>query len=579
MAKLLGGGVPQLSVFGKCLVLVAVITALVAGVISYNAQTTLNASALDGLQRLALASTQGLATEVGGAVKFGKTEAIAAAMTKLVDRSGDSFHLGVVQGGDETVLHQTGSDDGDVSQILATLAQTARQTGKLQVDPTGHYFVAPVVFGESGAIVGTVAIAWSERSLDAANQAAQTRSLLTAAILFVGLLVGGGFVLHYVLRAPLASFGAAMQGVADARFDVPIQLVDRRDEIGLLARQLDAMRARLQQAAEATAERAAAQEVQRSVVQQISSGLQGLAGGDLTGRLPDSFPPEYAQLRDDFNSVTAQLSVALREVTAASRRIANEAAEINRHSANLSQRTENQAATLEETAAAMDELTTSVRAAAAGAQQVEAVVQTAQAEARQSGAIVSSAVAAMNEIKAFSGQISTIISVIDDIAFQTNLLALNAGVEAARAGDAGRGFAVVASEVRALAKRSSDAAREIKVLITDSATQVTKGVDLVGKAGSALSGITERVAHISDLMSGIASGAAEQSTGLAEINLGVSQLDQVTQQNAAMVQDATMASEALGREAQQLLDLVDRFRTESQTPVAVPREVRQLRRA
>lgn len=570
---------PRLSVFGKCLVLIAVITALVAAVISYNAQVALHRATLDGLKRLAHASTQGIAAELGGAVKFGKTDVISASMANLAGRSGDSFVMGLVQALDETVLLQTGAETDDLVQKLAAMARTARETGALQVDPTGRYFVAPVVFGEKGAVAGTVATVWSERSLDAANRAAQLRSLVTATVLFVFLLAAGGGVLHRVLRAPLADFGRAMQGVADSQFNAKISLVARRDEIGLLARQLDAMRASLQQAAQAAAERAAAQEVQRKVVQQISGGLQSLAGGDLAGRLPDDFPRDYAQLRDDFNSVTAQLSAAMREVTAASRRIASEADAINRHSSNLSQRTENQAATLEETAAAMDELTTSVRNAAAGAQQVEAVVRSAQAEAQQSGAIVAAAVAAMNEISAFSGQISTIISVIDDIAFQTNLLALNAGVEATRAGDAGRGFAVVAAEVRALAKRSSDAAREIKVLITDSAMQVTKGVDLVGKAGTALSGITERVVNISQLMSGIASGAAEQSSGLAEINLGVSQLDQVTQQNSAMVQDATLASDALGREAQQLLELVSRFRTDTAEAAPAPRALRQARRA
>jgi methyl-accepting chemotaxis protein len=175
--------------------------------------------------------------------------------------------------------------------------------------------------------------------------------------------------------------------------------------------------------------------------------------------------------------------------------------------------------------------------------------------------VVQNAVAAMTEIEKSSEHISQIVGVIEDIAFQTNLLALNAGVEAARAGDAGKGFAVVASEVRALAQRSSEAAKEIKTLIRGSSQQVERGVDLVGKAGDALKHIVQRVAHISNLMSEMATGAAEQATGLNEINIGVTQLDQVTQQNAAMVEQATAASHNLNKDAERLTMLMERFRT------------------
>jgi methyl-accepting chemotaxis protein len=171
----------------------------------------------------------------------------------------------------------------------------------------------------------------------------------------------------------------------------------------------------------------------------------------------------------------------------------------------------------------------------------------------------------MQKIAEFSGQISTIIGVIDDIAFQTNLLALNAGVEAARAGEAGRGFAVVASEVRALALRSSGAAREIKTLINGSADQVSKGVVLVGETGTALSGIVSRIQEISELMGGIADGAVSQATSLNEINLGVGQLDQVTQRNAAMVVEATSASETLAQEAELLVGLTATFKVDQPT--------------
>lgn len=191
---------------------------------------------------------------------------------------------------------------------------------------------------------------------------------------------------------------------------------------------------------------------------------------------------------------------------------------------------------------------------------METVVSDARKDAQASEPVVQNAVDAMNEIEASSDEISKIIGVIDDIAFQTNLLALNAGVEAARAGEAGRGFAVVASEVRALAQRSSDAARQIKTLIAESAGQVSQGVELVGQAGSVLTKIAGHVGHISELMSDIAAGAEEQWVGLGEINIGVTQLDKVTQQNASMVEQQTANSHALNENAGELGQLMERFR-------------------
>lgn len=572
---------PGLSIFGKCLVLVAAVTGIVAAVLSYNTHVILKETSREGLRRLAYVSTQGVAGELGGAIRFSKQAVIKTALDKLLERSGDTIAAAMVFDATGAVILEVGNQEGAPAEALSGLASAAREDEAIRTDGSGLLIAAPVEFGDKREVVGAVAVAWSSSGLEAANLVALSRSVLIALAVFGLLLTAGGYLLHRMLRIPLAQIGQSMLEVAAEQFDTEIPLTDRQDEVGLIARQLDVMRGGLREAALAAKERAQEQEVQREVVVQVSEKLQALAEGDMTCRLPAAFPAQYGQLRDDFNGAVGRLGTALRAVRDASRRIVEEAGEINRHAENLSQRTENQAATLEETAAAMDELTTSVRAAASSVDAVEGVVQTAQREAAQSGAVVDNAVLAMNEIEAFSGQISTIVSVIEDIAFQTNLLALNAGVEAARAGDSGRGFAVVASEVRALAKRSSDASREIKVLINESAQQVSRGVEMVGKAGGVLSDTTRRVVEISHLMSDLANGAREQSAGLAEINVGVSQLDQVTQQNASMVQEAARAGEELSREAQKLICLVEVFKTEvdAANVAGVSRAARVSRRA
>lgn len=354
-----------------------------------------------------------------------------------------------------------------------------------------------------------------------------------------------------------------MSRIAEGKFDTEVADAHRGDEIGDVAKVLMNFRDKLSVADLADQEQARKQLEQQRLVTALSAGLVNLSEGNLTSPLTDSFAPEYEKLRQDFNKTLTTLNSAISDVIVAAGSIKHGALEISQASDDLSNRTENQAATLEETAAALDELTASVRSAAAGAKSVEQIVSEARTDAEQSGRVVQNAVAAMTEIEKSSEHISQIVGVIEDIAFQTNLLALNAGVEAARAGDAGKGFAVVASEVRALAQRSSEAAKEIKALIRGSSQQVERGVDLVGKAGNALEQIVQRVAHISSLMSDMATGANEQATGLNEINIGVNQLDQVTQQNAAMVEQATAASHNLNKDAERLTMLMERFRTDA----------------
>jgi methyl-accepting chemotaxis protein len=226
----------------------------------------------------------------------------------------------------------------------------------------------------------------------------------------------------------------------------------------------------------------------------------------------------------------------------------------------LSKRTEQQAASLEQTAAAVEQITANVANSAKRTEEARDVAAQANRSAGQSAEVVSHAEEAMEKIEASSHQISNIIGVIDEIAFQTNLLALNAGVEAARAGEAGRGFAVVAQEVRELAQRSAQAAKEIKGLIQSSSSQVSTGVKLVRDAGSALKTIGQFIVEMNGHMDSIATSAKEQSTGLHEVNQAVNSMDQATQQNAAMVEQSTAASNTLANEAGRLLELVGQFK-------------------
>ncbi len=295
-------------------------------------------------------------------------------------------------------------------------------------------------------------------------------------------------------------------------------------------------------------------------VDDIAAGLTSLADGDLTCTIERPFIPGLEKVRVDFNAAIARLREAMRTVGENAEGIAAGSGEIQHASDNLAKRTEQQAAAVEETAAALEEISQTVADSAKRAEEAGSLVARTRKGAEQSGEVVRNAVNAMGQIETSSKQISSIIGVIDEIAFQTNLLALNAGVEAARAGEAGRGFAVVAQEVRELAQRSATAAREIKTLITTSSEQVSRGVSLVGQTGRALEEIVEQVVDINTNVSAIVEASREQATALREVSHSVNTMDQNTQQNAAMVEETTAASHSLAREAQVLRDLLARFR-------------------
>jgi methyl-accepting chemotaxis protein len=295
-------------------------------------------------------------------------------------------------------------------------------------------------------------------------------------------------------------------------------------------------------------------------VDTLAKAMFRFAAGDLTTQIEGWFSVDYKAVRMDFNQAVAAMHATMQQISGVTRQVNDNAHNIQIAAGELSRRTEQQAANLEQTAAALDEITTAVRKAAEGAGEANDVAGKAKIDAERSGQVVQQTVQAMSGIEASSKQITNIIGVIDEIAFQTNLLALNAGVEAARAGDAGRGFAVVATEVRALAQRSADAAKEIKALISTSSRQVESGVKLVGETGTALTRIVDQVGRLNILISEIAASAREQATGLGEVNTAVNHMDQVTQQNAAMVGETTVASTALADQASELSRLIGRFK-------------------
>ncbi|TAA60867.1 methyl-accepting chemotaxis protein [Shinella sp. JR1-6] len=426
----------------------------------------------------------------------------------------------------------------------------------------------------------------------------------------VGLALGGGVAFYIAtneLSRPIQKVTETMNRLAGGDLDTEVPYAGRKDEIGEMAaavaifrqnaitvRDLNAQEEILReksadlQSSIATVVHAAAagdfssriskdyqnddlNRFARSVNELVAGVEEGiaetrrvigaLAEGDLTQTMDGSFRGAFAELQQNVNATLATLQRTMREVRASTDAINANSGELRTASDDLSKRTEQQAAALEETSAALEEITAAVKNSTERANEATSMVGEATQSAKQSGDIVRNAIGAMSRIEQASNEISQIISVIDEIAFQTNLLALNAGVEAARAGEAGKGFAVVAQEVRELAQRAASAAKDIKGLITKSGDEVSVGVKYVQETGAALSDIESRVVTINDRIHAIATAAREQATGLQEISTAINQMDQVTQHNAAMVEETSAATHKLKGEADGLADLVARFRT------------------
>ena len=289
---------------------------------------------------------------------------------------------------------------------------------------------------------------------------------------------------------------------------------------------------------------------------------RAVAQGDLSGAPIAHGTNEVGQLLEALQQMRAQLTQVVRNVRSGSESVATASVQIAQGNTDLSARTESQASALEETAASMEQLDATVRQNADSAQTANQLAQNASQVAQQGGDVVARVVETMQDINASSARIADIIGVIDAIAFQTNILALNAAVEAARAGEQGRGFAVVATEVRALAKRSADAAKEIKQLITASVERVEGGSALADQAGSTMGEIVHAIRRVTDIMGEISAASHEQSAGVAQVGEAVMQMDQATQQNAALVEESAAAAEGLRQQAEGLLQAVSRFQLE-----------------
>ena len=493
--------------------------------------------------------------------------------------------------------------DALIARGLAAVDESCAEAIKLGNDSTGAAAVAaaqalylkacspvfkPLIRDFTAAVVAAEA---AEAKVEHDLSAGSGLTILTTYVSVLGglavVIAAAFFGISAWVSRPIKALSLTMNDLTQNDLSAVVVGTERKDEIGSMARAVQVFKdnglklrmseeeaGRSREAADRErsaneAARAVVQREQLTMVNALASGLERLSKGDLTGRLNEAFTREYEKLRSDFNDTAASLQETMRAIHKATNGISSGSDEIAHASDDLSRRTEQQAASLEETAAALDVITATVKKMAAGAGEAAEIVATARSEAETSGMIVTQAVDAMERIKDSAQQISQIIGVIDEIAFQTNLLALNAGVEAARAGDAGRGFAVVASEVRGLAQRSAEAAKEIKALISASNTQVESGVLLVGKTGTALQGIIEKVATMDVLVRGISMSSQEQATGLAEVNVAVGQMDQVVQQNAAMVEESTAAAHALKSDTQALTTMMGRFQigTDRANPV------------
>jgi len=383
---------------------------------------------------------------------------------------------------------------------------------------------------------------YSERQNTAITMA--TAALVVGGLALIGVAVTLAMALSRAIAQPVSRLTALMNQLSAGENNVTVLGTDRADELGAMARALVVFR-------DAAIEKVAADAERQEAMSEIGRSLARLADADLTTRL-DGLPSKYRSLGDDFNNAVSKLANAMQTVRTSVDRINSGSAEIRHAAMDLAHRSEVQASNIQQSSTTMDAITLAVSEGAAMAERANSEMAGTRHQAEQGGTVVRQAIEAMNSIQQATQEIFEIIDVIDGIAFQTNLLALNAGVEAARAGEAGKGFAVVASEVRALSQRAAEAANDIKSRILTAKDNVTTGVEMVNVTGTALNAIIQRVVGISGSIGEVAQRSTEQSGRMSAVNRAICDMGQLTQQNAAMVEETTAASATLAREAEQL---------------------------
>ncbi|MBV7396905.1 methyl-accepting chemotaxis protein [Mameliella sediminis] len=434
--------------------------------------------------------------------------------------------------------------------------------GKATILGKDYLTIYVPVQNTSGAPLGILYVGVSEAALSASISGMLWSGLSIAALSLAGFLAMTIFALRFML-APIGGLSGAVRSIREGEYNTLVPHTDRPDGIGAVARSVDAFRTQL---IENKAEQEAAERLDRerqSLFEAMRKSMDALKQGNVQTRMETNAWSELGDgatnLCENFNELAHAFDELTGQVKASVAAVREGAMDLQAMSGDMSRRAENQAATLEESAAALEEISNSVKMAAERAKTASEMAIDGRHRAETGSGVMQRAMEAMSSITSSSDEISSIISVIDDIAFQTNLLALNAGVEAARAGEAGKGFAVVASEVRTLAQRASESAREIKELVTRSAEQVEQGSRLMEETNGTFNSIVESSGKTADLVSEIATAAQEQATGVQEINTGVSELDTVTQQNAAMVVEINATCEKLTIQTDRASDLISAF--------------------
>lgn len=596
------------------LVVVAGISALVTFSI-YNQRAVL---VRQGEQSF-VAITRLLAENISGGVRWSKVEAIERAYTDFANAEGSMISDIITLGSDDAVLTTYRSSKLDPYNLDSFLSDDASALNRSEVvvkETEDHVvIVVPVMVGGQEQ-VGSLAVAWSLATLEGEVNKALIQQLVLAFLCLAAMIGALVFTGNHFIGGPLSLITRAMEQLSGGNTDTEVPAVERTDDIGDMARMVVVFqenaieKARVERQAEEDREKfeadRQAQEnaLEMSVGKVVSAAVDGdfskridtadlsgvllrssdglntvldnvdqglseiakiisaLADGDLTKRMEGDYRGNFRKVQQDVERMGQQMEEMVGRIARVSNVVKTATNEISAGITDLSVRSEHQASSLEETTASMEELSATVRQNADNAQEANQVASAARDAATAGGEVAERAVVAMNGIEDSSKRITEIVGLIQEIAFQTNLLALNASVEAARAGEAGRGFSVVANEVRALAQRAAAASKDIRELITNSDNQVQEGAKLVGEAGHALEEIVGSVKKVADFVSEIAAASHEQTSGIDQVSNAITSMDEMTQQNAALVEETTGALQSALNQVDELQAAVGFFKSE-----------------